>query len=121
MRNAGSILRACILMLAATLIPARIVLADDTTGFFAGKIEAIDVPQRSLGVKNTTSAMLFKVAADAKIIGADKKTLALTDLKVGQEVTVDYTREDGLAVAHTITLKEIIPPPLPPEPKPAPL
>jgi len=115
------------LMLSVSLAVMVIGLAfaeEKPRGFFAGKIMSVDVPTRMLHVKSEKSEMTFVVAADAKIIGVDQKELALGDLKVGNEVTVDYTEEGGAYVAHTITLKGITPPPpqpLPPGNEPVPI
>src|SRR5437867_683425 len=106
-------MRACLISILAVVL-ACVVRADTgkTTGFFMGKIASIELPTRILKVENPTSAMTFVVAEDAKIIGSGQKELKLGDLKVGDEVTVDYTEEDGLMVAHTITVKEKeVPPP----------
>jgi len=106
-------------IIALVLVTTQMLAADGMAGF-VGKIASLNVPQRMLDVKGATSSMTFSVAADAKIYGADKKELTLPDLKVGQEITVDYALINGLAVAHTITLKEPVLPPLPGD-KPAPL
>ncbi|MCG3149535.1 MAG: hypothetical protein PCFJNLEI_02998 [Verrucomicrobiae bacterium] len=116
MKNNRKTLSALVLVLIVT----QSVAADNRTAFFVGQIESLNIPQRILIAKGATSSMTFTVAADAKIFGPDKKELKLTDLKVGQEVTVDYDLINGLAVAHTITLKEPVRPPLPGD-KPVPL
>ena len=92
------------------------------TGFFVGKIQSLDVPSRMLQVKSEKSEMTFAIAPDAKITGADNKELTLADLKAGDEVTVDYTEQDGFYVAHKITVKGSPPPqPLPPVNDPIPI
>src|SRR2546422_14571 len=94
----------------AVMVMSLAFAEEKPRGFFAGKIVSVDVPSRMLQVKSEKSEMTFAVAPDAKIIGADKRELSLGDLKAGDEVTVDYTEDDGLYVAHTITLKELVPP-----------
>ena len=85
---------------------------DRTTGFFVGTISTIELETRTLKVKSATSKMTFVVAEDAKIVGRDSKEESLSDLKVGEEVTVDYAEENGIIVAHRITLTErLFPPP----------
>lgn len=86
---------------------------DRTTGFFVGKIDDIDLKTRMLKIKNESSEMTFRVAEDAQIFGRDNKEISLSDLKTGDEVTVDYAQEDSVMVAHRITLTEK---PLPPPP-----
>jgi len=83
------------------------------TGSFEGAIKSIELETRALTVKSAKSEMSFPVAADAKIVGKDKKEASLGDLKVGETVRVDYAEENGLLVAHQITLKqkELLPPP----------
>lgn len=94
-----------------------IILADaGTTGFFTGKVDEVDAEMRTLSVKSEKSTMTFVVAPDAKIIGRDLRELSLSDLEVGSEVTVDYSAEDDLLVAHTITVKPFEPPAPPGEP-----
>ena len=99
----------------ALTLSGRVPAEEGATGFFAGKIDAIDAPARTLTVKSEKSSMTFSVAPDAKIIGRDGRDISLAELAVGNEVTVDYKEEHGLPVAHTITVKAPkTPPPLPP-------
>ena len=99
----------------ALTLSGRVPAEEGATGFFAGKIDAIDAPARTLTVKSEKSSMTFSVARDAKIIGRDGRDISLAELAVGDEVTVDYAEEHGLRVAHTITVKPPKPvPPLPP-------
>ena len=93
---------------------------DRTTGFFVGTIQSVEVKTRTLKVKNEKSDMTFIVATDAKIIGKARTPIALGDLKNGDQVTVDYSVDDNLVVAHAITVKELTPP-QPPDDKPPPL
>ena|SRR5438093_12235059 len=110
-----SVHRCAMAIAVAIALSGRVPAEEGATGFFAGKIEAIDVPARTLTVKSEKSAMTFSVAPDAKIIGRDGRTISLAELAVGDEVTVDYAEEHGLRVAHTITVKPPKPaPPLPP-------
>jgi hypothetical protein len=112
-----------IITLAVGAMLMNAALAEEgSRGFYAGKIDSLDVPSRTLRVKSEKSDMTFVVAPDARIIGADREELSLADLKAGDEVTVDYTQENGLYVANTITVKGFPPPqPLPPGNDPVPI
>jgi len=106
----------------AVMLISSVLAEEKPRGFFAGKVASLDLPTRMLQVKSEKSEMTFVVAPDAKIIGADKKELTLGDLKAGDEVTVDYTEDEGVYMAHTITMKGITPPPpLPPGNDPVPM
>ncbi len=83
------------------------------SGFFAGTIESVSAAGRSLTVRGAKSTMTFVVPETARIVGPQQEESTFADLKSGDEVTVDYTEERGLCVAHTVTLKAGIPPPPP--------
>jgi hypothetical protein len=114
------VMTAVLLMSLSMVKSAR---ADEgSTGFFAGKIELLNVPLRTLQVRSEESAMMFVVAADAKIIGADQRELMLADLRLGDEVTVDYVATENVYVARTITVKpEPSRPPWPSSDDPVPI
>src|SRR5216684_3310817 len=61
---------------------------------------------RALKVKSEKSEMAFPVSADATIVAQDEKAVSLGDLKVGEQVRVDYAEENGVMVAQHITVKE---------------
>jgi hypothetical protein len=75
-------------------------------GAFMGTIESVDAKARTLKVKNESSSMTFEVAKEAKIATSDKKSASLSDLKVGDEVKVEYHVAKGLNVAHQIAPKQ---------------
>ena len=78
----------------------------EKSGNFTGTIESIDVKVRSLQAKSQSSHMTFEVAKDAKIETQAKKEASLKDLKVADEIRVEYTVVKGVNVAQKITPKE---------------
>jgi Cu/Ag efflux protein CusF len=58
-----------------------------------GVIESIDAKANTVTVKAKEASKVFKVGKDTKYGTADKKTAMLSDLKVGDKVTVAYTEE----------------------------
>jgi Cu/Ag efflux protein CusF len=71
-----------------------------------GAIESIDVKANTVTVKQTVKqkeeSKTFKVSDQTKYSTAEKKTAALSDLKVGDKVTVSYTEESGALIAQKI-------------------
>ena len=67
---------------------------------FTGEITKID--GTSVSVKNNKAEEKVFAADKAKIHTKGKDASELTDLKVGDKVTVSYTEEDGKNVAHRI-------------------
>src|SRR5436309_1605478 len=64
------------------------------SGIYNGIVESVDEKARTLSVKNESSAMTFLVAKDAKVVTKEKVHAALSDLKAGDKVRVDY-RDDS--------------------------
>jgi hypothetical protein len=71
---------------------------------FTGLVESIDAKTGTVIVKKgETDSKTFKVGDKTRYGTADKpKGAALTDIKVGDKVTVHYTDEDGVLMAHSI-------------------
>lgn len=69
-----------------------------------GNIVSIDV-QNSQVVVKASEAMTFSVPKDAKIVNADGFGMNLSDVKVGNYVTVDY--RDDKSGAHVMTGMEV--------------
>jgi hypothetical protein len=70
---------------------------------YSGVIERVDVAKKDFAVKNGKEEMTFSLSDKAKITEG-KKTLALADLKKGQEVTVEYTKEGNKSVAEMVSV-----------------
>lgn len=74
---------------------------------FTGEITAVDAS--SITLKNSKGeTKKLTLAADCKIMDAEKKVITCADLKVGQKVTT-VSKEDGTCIR--------ISPPAPPKPK----
>jgi Cu/Ag efflux protein CusF len=70
---------------------------------YSGVIERVDVARKDFAVKNGKEEMTFSLSDKAKITEG-KKTLALADLKKGQEVTVEYSKEGNKSVAEMVSV-----------------
>jgi Cu/Ag efflux protein CusF len=71
---------------------------------FTGVIESIDAKAETVIVKKGTTSDTFKIGEKTKYATVDKtKDAALTDIKVGDKVTVYYTLDaSGVMMAHKI-------------------
>jgi Cu/Ag efflux protein CusF len=71
---------------------------------FTGVIESIDSKAETVIVKKGTASETFKIGEKTKYATVDKpKDAALTDIKVGDKVTVYYTTDaSGVLIAHKI-------------------
>jgi Cu/Ag efflux protein CusF len=69
---------------------------------FTGLIESIDAKAGTVIVKKDTEGKTFKIGEKTKYSTADKSSAAITDIKIGDKVTVYYTEENGVNTAHKI-------------------
>jgi hypothetical protein len=70
---------------------------------FTGVIESIDAKAETAVVKKGTESKTFKIGEKTKYATADKKEATITDIKVGDKVTVYYTTDaSGTMIAHRI-------------------
>jgi Cu/Ag efflux protein CusF len=67
-----------------------------------GDIESIDAKAGSLVIKHKEETKTFKITEKTKFSTEEKKEAALSDLKVGDKVTVYYTEEGSDLIAHKI-------------------
>ncbi len=70
---------------------------------YSGVIERVDVARKDFAVKAEKEEMTFSLSDKTKITEG-KKTLALADLKKGQEVTVEYTKQGNKSVAEMVSV-----------------
>ena len=69
----------------------------------SGSIEAVDATAGTLTVKTDTDSKSFTTSPKCKVKTADKKKDAtLSDLKVGDSVTVQYTEKKGKLTAVAV-------------------
>jgi len=73
---------------------------------FTGTIESVQTNANTVAVKQKEESKTFKVNDQTKYSTADKKVAALSDLKVGDKVTVSYTED----AAGVFTALRIAPP-----------
>jgi hypothetical protein len=69
---------------------------------WTGLVESIDAKAGTAIVKKDTESKTFKIDDKTKYSTLDKKEAAVTDIKVGDKVTVVYTEEGGVLTAHKI-------------------
>jgi Cu/Ag efflux protein CusF len=76
---------------------------------YTGDIKSIDVAKKTLTVlKKEGDEKTFVVAEKAKIILKGKEAAELSDLKVGDKVTLSYTEEGGALHAHRIVHGDVM-------------
>ena len=95
-----------VLILARASASSAVEEKADKSGNFTGTIESLDVKVRTLQVKSQSSHMTFEVAKDAKIETQAKKEASLKDLKVADEIRIEYAVVKGVNIAQKITPKE---------------
>jgi len=100
---AASVIFAAAVMAAEQKAPAPATPAAPKLEKFSGAIERVDVVTKDFSVKSGKEEMTFSLSDKAKITEG-QKTLALADLKKGQEVTVEYAKEGHKSVADVVTM-----------------
>ena len=101
-----------ILIAALVTVPLAIRLAADETAptptqqlfICSGTLQSLDLKARTIIVDLSANPQKFVVPTDAEIIVKDKPKAALGDLMVGDKVQVKYTDDDGVHVAHQISI-----------------
>lgn len=73
---------------------------------FTGMIQSVDAAAGAVIVNKDKESKTFKVGEKTKYSTADKKDAALADLKAGEKVTVAYTEDGGVLMAHKIAPPE---------------
>ena len=71
---------------------------------YSGILKSVDLHARTFIVDGTPAQQKFTVPTDAEIIVKDKPRGSLSDLMVGDGIQVKYTDDDGVHVAHQISL-----------------
>jgi len=70
---------------------------------YSGVVEKVDAAQKGFSVKSGKGEMMFSWTDKTKITEG-KKALSFTDLKKGQEVTVEYVKERTKSVAQSVSV-----------------
>jgi len=100
---AVSVIFVAAVMAAEQKAPASATPAAPKLEKYSGVIERVDVARKDFSVKNGKEEMTFSLSDKAKITEG-QKTLALADLKKGQEVTVEYTKEGNKSVVDMVSV-----------------
>ncbi|MGA2603688.1 MAG: DUF5666 domain-containing protein [Verrucomicrobiia bacterium] len=76
---------------------------------YTGEITSIDPKIGTIVVeKLAAESKTFKIGEKTKYSTVDKKDAVLADIKVGDKVTVHYTDEDGVLMAHSIGVPQSV-------------
>lgn len=77
---------------------------------YTGTVTAIDAKAGSLIIKKGEESKTFKIGEKTKYstIEKPKGAAAVTDIKVGDKITVHYMDEDGVLVAHSIGVPQSV-------------
>ncbi|HUL29430.1 MAG TPA: hypothetical protein VLZ03_03160 [Thermodesulfobacteriota bacterium] len=70
---------------------------------YSGVVEKVDAAKKDFSVKNGKEEMTFSWTDKTKITEG-KKDLSFADLKKGQEVSVEYTKEGTKSVAQSVSV-----------------
>jgi hypothetical protein len=100
---ATSVIFVAVVMAAGQKAPASATPAAPKLEKYSGVIERVGVARKDFSVKSGKEEMTFSLSDRAKITEGTK-TLALADLKKGQEVTVEYAKEGNKSVADLVSV-----------------
>jgi Cu/Ag efflux protein CusF len=71
---------------------------------YSGTLQSLDLKARTIIVNGSPDPQKFAVPTDAEIIVKGKPKGSLDDLMVGDGIQVKYTDDDGVHVAHQISI-----------------
>jgi hypothetical protein len=71
---------------------------------YSGTLQSLDLKARTIIVDSSANPQKFVVPTDAEIVVKDKPKASLGDLMVGNKIQVKYTDDDGVHVAHQISI-----------------
>jgi hypothetical protein len=84
--------------------PAPIPAPTGQMFIYSGTLRSVDLQARTIIVDGSPVQQTFTVPTDAEIIVKSKPRGSLSDLMVGDGLQVKYTDDDGVHVAHQISL-----------------
>lgn len=70
---------------------------------YSGVVEKVDAAKKDFSVKRGKGEMMFFWTDKTKVTEGSK-ALSFAELKKGQEVTVEYTKEGNKSVAHLVSV-----------------
>ena len=103
----------CALLAIATAALAIRVAADEPVPtpaptqqsfIYSGILRSVDLKARTIIVAGSADPQKFMVPTNAEIVVKDKPRGSLDDLMVGDGIQVKYTDDEGVHVAHQISL-----------------
>jgi len=71
---------------------------------YSGVLRSVDLKARTIIVDGSPVQQTLTIPTDAEIIGKSKPRGTLSDLMVGDGIQIKYTDDDGVHVAHQISL-----------------
>jgi hypothetical protein len=84
--------------------PAPIPAPTGQMFIYSGTLRSVDLKARTIIVDGSPVQQTFTVPTDAEIIVKSKPRGSLSDLMVGDGLQLKYTDDDGVHVAHQISL-----------------
>jgi hypothetical protein len=84
--------------------PAPIPAPTGQMFIYSGTLRSVDLQARTIIVDGSPVQQTFTVPTDAEIIVKSKPRGSLSDLMVGDGLQLKYTDDDGVHVAHQISL-----------------
>jgi Cu/Ag efflux protein CusF len=95
---------------------ARVAQKIEQTGStFTGTVEAIDADARTLKAQHLLSEKKFNLAKDCPIVIGGKSDGKLSDLRIGDKLSVHYEEMDGVLVATCVAREDASAKPAPAE------
>ena len=99
----------CAMLAIVTVALAVRIVADEPAPtrqllIYSGILRSVDLQARTIIVDGSAIQQKFTVPTDAEIIVKDKPKGSLDNLMVGDGVQVKYTDDEGVHVAHQISL-----------------
>jgi len=88
---------------------------EQTGSMFTGTVEAIDADARTLKAQHLLSEKKFNLAKDCPIVIGGKSDGKLSDLRIGDKLSVHYDDVDGVLVATSVAREGGPPKPAPPQ------
>ena len=92
------------ILFAVSVCGAALAAAKVKVKQITGDVAAVDAAAKSLTVKGRSAEVVVS-ADDKTTVKMDKEKKSLSDVKVGDRVTVKYSESDGKNIARNIEIK----------------
>ncbi|MCK5426306.1 MAG: hypothetical protein KAJ34_01320 [Thermodesulfovibrionia bacterium] len=80
--------------------------ANSKTRQITGYVTAIDTKSNTITVNKKSKEVAINIGEKTKIVQCTNKT-AITDIKIGDKVTVKYKETSSSNTANTVTIREV--------------